>query len=149
MLYISYHFEWFYYLDVCNGWRVKNGICYKKFEEEPSINWNGAETLCKDNNAYLAEIPNIYVNNRIIWLIGGDECWIGSRTNETDYYWRIGNFPLSDPNTVISQNNTDMCGTMINNGNRWDLKDCNDSLSCTVCMKGNKDFNFDLYFTLK
>ena len=138
------------FLDVCNGWRVRNGICYKKFEEEPSINWNGAETLCTDNNAYLAEIPNIYVNNRIRRLIGGDECWIGLRTNETDYYWRIGNFPLSDPNTVISQDNTDMCGTIgVNTGNRWGLKDCSILLSCAVCMKGNRDFNFDLSFTLK
>ena len=139
------------FLDVCNGWRIRNGICYKKFEEDPSIDWDGAEALCKDNNAYLAEIPNIYVNNRISRLIRGDECWIGLRTNETDYYWRIGNFPLSDPNTVISQNNTDMCGTIgVNTGDRWGLKDCSNTLSCAVCMKGNKEIlNFNLPFTLK
>ena len=134
---------------MCNGWRIRNGICYKKFEEDPSINWDGAETLCTDNNAYLAEIPNIYVNNRISRLIGEDECWIGLRTNETDYYWRIGNFPLSDPNTVISQNNTDMCGTIgVNTGDRWGLKDCSNTLSCAVCMKGNKEILILIYLSL-
>ena len=103
--------------------------------------WDGAETLCEGENAYLAEIPNIYVNNIVTdEIIGGDECWIGLRTNETNYYWRIGNFPLSDPNTSPTLVNYDRnrCGT-IGRGmeDRWDLKDCDDE-RCTVCMKGKQ-----------
>ena len=103
--------------------------------------WNEAETLCEGENAYLAKIPNIYVNNIITdEIIGGDECWMGLRTNDTNYYWRIGNFPLSTPNTSITLEYTEenRCGT-IGRGieDRWDLRNCNEK-RCTVCMKGKQ-----------
>ena len=133
-----------YYLDVCNDWTVRNGICYKKFEHKGGNNrkdWDEAEALCEGENAYLAEIPNIYVNNIITdEIIEGDECWIGLRRNDTNYYWRIGNFPLSDPNTTPTLGSMGMnrCGT-IGRGmaDRWNLKNCNKQ-DCTVCMKGKQ-----------
>ena len=140
----------FYYLDVCNDWTVRNGICYKKFEHmemgmgmsNNKKNWNEAETLCEGENAYLAEIPNIYVNNIITdEIIEGKECWIGLRTNETNYYWRIGNFPLSDPNTTptLESNDRNRCG-IIGRGmeDRWNLRNCNDNRDYTICMKGKQ-----------
>ena len=124
-------------LDVCSGWRVRNGTCYKKFEGE--TDWNTAVGLCKAENAYLAEIPNIYSSDIINSLIGADECWIGLSTNSSDYSWRIGNFSLSDPTKPVNLNAADAnkCGTIgIDSGYRWGLKDCIVTLTCAVCMKG-------------
>ena len=129
--------------DVCSGWRVRNGICYKKFGTE--TNWEGAVELCKAENAYLAEIPNIVVNNVLNAVIETDECWIGLSTGCTDYSWRIGNFSLSDTNrdVVLNINDTNKCGTIgVNGGERWSLKDCNTPQTCTVCMKGKQIYSF-------
>ena len=66
---------------------------------------------------------------------------MGLKTNETNYYWRIGNFSLSDPSTVVSLKGGDRnrCGT-IGKGeeDRWDLKKRNKKQDCTVCMKGKQ-----------
>ena len=70
------------------GWTVRNGICYKRFDT--TIDADAAVSFCKSQNAYLAEIPNIYVDNVITEIIGdlggGNEHWIGLGTNDTHYY---------------------------------------------------------------
>ena len=124
---------------MCSGSIVLNGICYKKFETE--TNWEGAVELCKAENAYLAEIPDILVNDVIDWLIKTDECWMGLSTDSTDYSWRIGNFSLSDTKgeVVLNINDTNKCGALgVNGGGRWGLEDCSDTQTCTVCMKGKQ-----------
>ena len=96
---------------MCNGWTVNNGICYKMLED--NINWYEAEVLCEEVSGYLAEIPNIYVNAVINQVIGRKECWIGLSTDNTDYSWRIGNFPLSHPKKIVLPNNDkNKCGTI-------------------------------------
>ena len=130
---------------MCTDWKVRNGICYKKFEMY--YNWDEAVDLCESKNAYLAEIPNIYVNNIITdEIIEEDECWIGLETSDTEYYWRIGDFPLSAPNSGVTVTGGDRneCGTI---GRRviWDLRDCNRNC-CYVCMKG-KQFVWNFYLS--
>ena len=77
-------------------WIVRNGICYNKFCDE--LTAEGAVSSCEDNNAYLAEIPNIYVDIIVTEIAGEDveDCWIGLKTNATHYYWRSGEFPLGE-----------------------------------------------------
>ena len=126
-------------LDVCSNWTVRNGVCYKKFEE--TKNWTEAAVQCEGESAYLAEIPNISVNKIITTVIGVDECWIGLSTNSSAYSWRVGNYPLADPSTSIplSANDTNKCGTIGEGKDEiWDLKDCSIKLNCAVCMRGKK-----------
>ena len=128
---------------MCQGWEIRGGICYRKFETE--TDWEGAVELCKAENAYLAEIPNIYVNSFINWLIGRDVCWMGLSTDSTDYSWRIGNFSLSDMNREVNLSIIDKnkCGTIgVNGGGRWSLEHCNIPQTCTVCMNGKQIFSF-------
>ena len=130
---------------MCTDWKVRNGICYKKFESEMGSNtdWDEAVDLCKSENAYLAEIPNIYVNNIITdEIIEGEQCWIGLKTSDTEYYWRIGNFPLSAPNSgvTVTVGDRNRCGT-IGRGeeDRWRLSNSNCNRNrCYVCMKGKQ-----------
>ena len=115
-------------------WIVRNGICYKKFDDE--MNADEAVSLCEAENAYLAEIPNIYVDNIITEMVGEVEPWIGLRTNDTHYYWRIGNFPLGDD--TPSNDEMNMCGAVDNNeGSRWHIHEC-DSNRPAICMIGKQ-----------
>ena len=126
-----------YILDVCVSWIVRNGICYKKFDD--AMTADGAVSLCESHNAYLQEIPNIYVDNIVTEIIGENLCWNGLRTNATHYYWRIGDFPLGDD----SPTNIDVCGTVDadRNGNRWRLHDCS-ILLCAICMIGKQSIGY-------
>ena len=120
---------------MCENWKVRNGICYKRFHEDNT--WSEAELLCERENGYLAEIPNIYVNNIISdEIVEGHRCWIGLTSNNSGYYWRSGGFPLSDPDTNSPLNlpDGDMCGLI--GDDRWDLFYCDITRECTVCMKG-------------
>ena len=123
-----------YIVDVCVGWIVRNGICYKKFDYELTV--DEALSLCEDNNAYLAEIPNIYVDNIITEIVGegGGECWTGLRTNDTHYYWRSGEFPLGED----MPSNMNYCGSVNdNNGYRWHLHNCYVMIPA-ICMIGKE-----------
>ena len=114
------------------GWTVRNGICYKKFDNDMTA--DEAVTLCEDNNAYLAEIPNIYVDNIVTEIVGedGEDCWIGMRTDDTHYYWRSGEFPLGEE--IPDKMNE--CGEVSkSDGNRWHLHNCDDS-NRALCMIG-------------
>ena len=93
-----------YFIDVCNGWTVRNGICYRKFQQT-NINWFEAVDLCEEENGYIAEIPNIYVNNVITDLLAeSDLCWIGLlKFTNIDYSWRIGKFSLGDVETTSNE----------------------------------------------
>ena len=107
------------------GWIVRNGICYKRFDDE--MNADEAVLLCEAENAYLAEIPNIYVDNIITEMVEDTnvrEYWTGLRTNSTHYYWRIGGFPLGG-DTLTEGNEMNRCGRVDgHNGNRWKLHQC-------------------------
>ena len=128
---------------MCHDWGIRNGTCYRKFETE--TDWEGAVELCKAENAYLAEIPNIHVNNYVNSIIGEAECWMGLSTNSTDYSWRIGNFPLSDTSRDVNYINKNKCGTIgVNRGGRWSLEHCNIPQTCTICMKGRQIFSFGM-----
>ena len=126
-------------LDVCGSWIVRNGICYKRFEG--TMTAGEAVSLCESQNAYLQEIPNIYVNNIITEVIGENECWSGLRTNATHYYWRIGDFPLGEDVPA----DVDECGTVdYSNGNRWKLRNCSIML-CAICMIGKQSFGYSKF----
>ena len=117
-------------------WIIRNGICYKRFDT--AIDADAAISFCQSQNAYLAEIPNIYVDNVITEIIGdlrgGNEHWIGLRTNATHYYWRIGDFPLGND----TPSDSDRCGAVDeNDGNRWIIRDCDDTRR-TICMRGKQ-----------
>ena len=122
-------------------WTVRNGICYKRFDT--AIDADAAISFCQSQNAYLAEIPNIYVDNVITEIIGdlggGNEHWIGLGTNATHYYWRIGDFPLG--NDTPSDSDRNECGAVDgDNGNRWIIRNCNDDDDNrrTICMIGKQ-----------
>ena len=132
-----FHHELEYYciLDVCTDWIVRNGICYRKFND--GVTAEGAVSLCQENNAYLAEIPNIHVDNIITEIVREDreECWIGLRTNDTHYYWLTGDFPLGED----TPSETNECGTIYDIAdNRWHLHNCTTPQFCTICMIGKQ-----------
>ena len=128
---------------MCTGWTVRNGICYRKFEQT-NMNWLEAVDLCEEENGYIAEIPNIYVNKIITDLLAeGDRCWIGLRNfRNIDYSWRIGNFSLGDVETTSGNGG----GGVIWNENqntiekRWRIRSRSANYHCTVCMKGRTKF---------
>ena len=116
------------------SWTVRNGICYQKSDDKKDT--DQAVSFCEAENAYLAEIPNIYVDNIITEIIEGgkDDYWTGLRTNSTHYYWRIGVFPLGEDTPLSS----DRCGSVDNdNGNRWLDRAC-DSRRLVICMIGKQ-----------
>ena len=119
------------------GWTVRNGICYQRFDT--TIDADAAISFCQSHNAYLAEIPNIYVDNVITEIIGdlggGNEHWIGLRTNATHYYWRLGDFSLGNDRPSFSDSD---CGAVNGySGNRWIIRDC-DNMRRTICMIGKQ-----------
>ena len=117
------------------SWIVRNGICYKKFDD--TINADNAESLCEAECAYLAEIPNIYVDNIITEMVEDRnvrEYWTGLRTNSTHYYWRIGDFPLGEESPL----HEDRCGSVDDNdGNRWSIRGCG-IIGRVICMIGKQ-----------
>ena len=118
------------------GWIVRNGICYKRFDT--TMDADAAISFCQSHDAYLAEIPNIYVDNVITEIVRevGEECWIGLRTNDTHYYWRIGDFSLG--NDTPKNRFRNKCGIVDgNDGNRWIIRDCNENRR-TICMIGKQ-----------
>ena len=118
------------------GWIVRNGICYREFND--TMTADDAVSFCEQNNAYLAEIPNIYVDNIITEIVGenGDNCWTGLRTDDTSYYWRIGEFPLG--NDTALNDNINECGAIHGDlGNRWHIHNCG-NLRNVVCMIGKQ-----------
>ena len=121
------------------GWIVRNGICYKK--SDGTTKGDNAASSCEAENAYLAEIPNIYVDNiitEIIGGVGGDDYWTGLRTSSTHYYWRIGDFPLGDDTPP----RIDRCGTVEgNNGSRWNIRG-RGAYRGTICMIGKQLFGY-------
>ncbi|KAI6648880.1 Latrophilin-3-like [Oopsacas minuta] len=119
--------------DVCEGWTVRNGICYKNFNQRMPA--DGAEIFCQSqSNSYLAEIPNIFVNNIILDIIGGNHHHIGLRTNTTNYYWKIGDFPLgSEMPSSSDMNRFGIIGR--GSEDEWDLVNSNDNEG-VVCMIG-------------
>ena len=102
------------------------------------ISWKGAVDLCERENGYLAEIPNIYVNNILTDLLDeGDRCWIGlSKYKNIDYDWRIGNFSLGELGML---KNYITCGA-IDTRTRWKFDECESNNTCTYCMKGKLKF---------
>ena len=119
------------------GWTVRNGICYKSFDDV--LTADASVSLCESQNAYLAEIPNIYVDNIITEIVRevNENFWIGLRTNDTHYYWRNGDFPLGK-DTPSKMNE---CGAIHRNAvKRWRLYIC-DFMRRTICMIG-KQFNW-------
>ena len=101
------------------------------------MNAEEAELLCEAENAYLAEIPNIYVDNIITVMVGDKnvrDYWTGLRTNSTHYYWRIGDFPLGEE-LPLDKNR---CGSVDDvNGNRWDIRGCG-AIGRVICMIGKQ-----------
>ena len=104
------------------------------------MNADTAVSLCEVEKAYLAEIPNVYVDNIITEIIGregggeGDDYWTGLRTNETHYYWRIGDFPLGND----MPSNINECGAVDeDDGNRWHIHRCTDNRRA-ICTIGNQ-----------
>ncbi|KAI6655968.1 Lymphocyte antigen 75 [Oopsacas minuta] len=89
--------------DVCEGWRVRNGICYKLFNRVATS--AGSVGYCESQNAYSVELPNIYVFNAITGIIGTHICQFGLRTNSSNYFWRIGDFPLGNDAPPINVRN--------------------------------------------
>ena len=121
-------------IDVCGDWTVRNGICYKKFDS--NTNWTDSVELCKNESAFLAEIPNIYINDLITELIPyTEECYIGLYEDSTGISWRIGEFPVSEPNSTSVATSTDIrYGTMHGSG-KWSLGN-GDTNRCAVCIRG-------------
>ena len=132
-----------YFIDVCNGWTVRNGTCYKKFKQS-SLNWNTAVDVCEGEDGYMAEIPNIYVNNIVTDLLDGDDhCWIGLRKHKNlDYSWRIGNFSLGEAGTTTANSGGGVIGGADPNlvEKRWTFSSFGENNYCTVCMKGMQMF---------
>ena len=124
---------------MCDGWTVRNGICYRKFEQT-NMKWLEAVDLCEEENGYIAEIPNIYVNNIITDLLGiGIRCWIGlTKFQNIDYSWRIGNFSLGDVETTGVNSGDGVIGNENQNSieKGWKTQSNSKYFSCTVCMKG-------------
>ena len=120
---------------MCEDWTVRNGICYKKFDSNTS--WTDSVEFCKNETAFLAEIPNIFINDIITSLIpSNEECYIGLYGDSTGLAWRIGEFAVTESNsTSAAATSADIrYGTMYGSG-RWNLGD-GDTDRCVVCMRG-------------
>ena len=128
---------------MCDGWTVRNGICYRKFEQT-NINWFEAADLCEEENGYIAEIPNVYVNNIITDLLAeGDRCWFGLlKFRNLDYSWRIGNCSLGDAGNTNIHSGGGIIGNANQNAieNGWTIMSGSSYSDCTVCMKGRTKF---------
>ena len=127
---------YYYVLDVCVGWIVRNGICYKRFDDV--LTADASVSLCESHNAYLAEIPNIYVDNIVTDIVREvyEYSWIGLRTNDTHYYWRNGDFPLGKD----APSEMNYCGSLTRNTQkRWRLYKCDiDIIRSAICMIGKQ-----------
>ena len=120
---------------MCEDWTVRNGICYKKFDTNTS--WTDSVEFCRNETAFLAEIPNIFINDIISSLISSnEECYIGLYGDSTGLAWRIGEFAVteSNSNSVTATSADIRYGTMHRSG-RWNLGD-GDTDRCVVCMRG-------------
>ena len=120
---------------MCEDWTVRNGICYKKFDTNTS--WTDSVEFCRNETAFLAEIPNIFINDIITSLIlSNEECYIGLYEDSTGLAWRIGEFAVteSNSNSVTATSADIRYGTMHESG-RWNLGD-GDTDRCVVCMRG-------------
>ena len=126
----------YHFIDVCEGWSVYNGICYKKFYSNTS--WTDSVEFCENESAFLAEIPNIDINSLITRLLTkneDEECYIGLYEDSTGVAWRIGDFSVTEPNNNSVVNYTDLrYGTIVRPG-RWKLGN-GDTNRCVVCMRG-------------
>ena len=93
-----------------------------------------AVELCEQESAYLAEIPNIYVNNIVAGVVESGYCWMGLTLMNTSYSWRIGDFPLAPNQNSSAGSDITECGSIRFVGS-WIMRSCT-STRCTVCMRG-------------
>ena len=119
---------------MCEGWDVRNGICYKKFDSNKS--WTDSVEFCENESAFLAEIPNIHISSIIANLLSKkDECHIGLYEDNTGVAWRIGEYSVMEPNNNSVATSTDIKYGTIDRSNRWYLGN-GDTKRCAVCIRG-------------
>ena len=120
---------------MCGNWTVRNGFCYKKFDSNTT--WTDSVEFCENESAFLAEIPNIYINDRITRYIitNTEECYIGLYEDSTGISWRIGEFLVTEPNSTSVVASTDIRYGTIHGSGKWNLGN-GDTNRCVVCMRG-------------
>lgn len=90
------------------------GFCYKLFTTAKT--WDGADTLCKSNNGYLATISSLHVSSFLASYIGdvystGLMAWIGYSRTLNESSWSSGKNPLLRQTFLnFAKNSTRRCG---------------------------------------